>query len=134
MPDSQLVAYTWNDLFRQTMRHRGLLVRANLIAILTAILSVPIPLLIPLLVDEVLLKKPGPLTQFIDQIFPSHWHGAILYVMFVTVITILLRLTWLLFSVWQTREFTLISKDITFHIRQRLLEHIETVAMAEYET
>lgn len=127
-------AYTWNDLFRQTMRHRGLLIRANLIAILTAVLSVPIPLLIPLLVDEVLLKQPGVLTQFIDQLFPNSWQGPILYVLAVTVITIVLRLAWLFFSVWQTREFTLISKDITFHIRQRLLEHIETIAMAEYET
>ncbi|MFI0401224.1 MAG: ABC transporter ATP-binding protein [Thiolinea sp.] len=134
MPASQFVAYTWNDLFRQTMRHRGLLVRANLIAILTAILSVPVPLLIPLLVDEVLLKQPGALTHFIDQIFPSDWQGPILYVLVVTVITILLRLAWLLFSVWQTREFTLISKDITFTIRKRLLEHIATIAMAEYET
>lgn len=134
MPTSQAPAYTWNDLFRQTMRHRGLLVRAHLIAILTAFLSVPIPLLIPLLVDEVLLKQPGTLTQTIDQIFPASWHGPILYVLIVTLVTIILRLAWLLFSVWQTREFTLIGKDITYNIRKRLLQHIETIAMAEYET
>ncbi len=134
MPTSQAPTYTWNDLFRQTMRHRGLLLRANLIAILTAFLSVPIPLLIPLLVDEVLLKQPGPLTQAIDQIFPASWHGPILYVLIVTLVTIILRLAWLLFSVWQTREFTLIGKDITYKIRKRLLQHIETIAMAEYET
>lgn len=134
MPTSQAPAYTWNDLFRQTMRHRGLLVRANLIAILTAFLSVPIPLLIPLLVDEVLLKQAGSLTHAIDQIFPTSWHGPILYVLIVTLVTIVLRLAWLLFSVWQTREFTLIGKDITYNIRKRLLQHIETIAMAEYET
>jgi ATP-binding cassette subfamily C protein len=134
MSASQLVAYTWNELFRQTLRYRGLLIRANLIAILTAVLSVPIPLLIPLLVDEVLLKQPGALTNFLDQIFPTHWQGPILYVLAVTLITIFLRLAWLFFSVWQTREFTLISKDISFHIRQRLLKHLETIAMAEYET
>lgn len=134
MPTSQAPAYTWNDLFRQTMRHRSLLVRANLIAILTAFLSVPIPLLIPLLVDEVLLKQPGALTQAIDQIFPASWHGPILYVLIVTLVTIVLRLAWLLFSVWQTCEFTLIGKDITYHIRKRLLQHIETISMAEYET
>lgn len=134
MSELQPVTYTWNDLFRQTMQHRSLLIRANLIAILTALLSVPIPLLIPLLVDEVLLKKPGPMTAFIDQLFPTSWHGPILYVLAITVLTILLRLAWLLFSVWQTREFTLISKDITFQVRKRLLEHIETVAMEEYET
>ncbi len=134
MSASQLVAYTWNELFRQTLRYRGLLIRANLIAILTAVLSVPIPLLIPLLVDEVLLKQPGALTNFLDKIFPTHWQGPILYVLAVTLITIFLRLAWLFFSVWQTREFTLISKDISFHIRQRLLKHLETIAMAEYET
>lgn len=126
--------YTWRDLFQQTMRHRGFLIRANLIAIITAFLSIPIPLLIPLLVDEVLLHKPGALTAFLNQLFPVAWHGPILYVASITVVTVLLRLAWLLFSVWQTREFTLISKEITFQIRKRLLNHIQTIAMAEYET
>lgn len=126
--------YTWSDLFRQITQHKGLLVRANLVAILTALISVPIPLLIPLLVDEVLLNKPGFLTNTMNQIFPEAWHGAILYVMAITVVTILLRLCWLVFSVWQTREFTLISKDITFGLRKHLLSHIQTISMSKYET
>ncbi len=126
--------YSWNDLFSQILRHRTLLIRANLVAILAAALSVPIPLLIPLLVDEVLLKKPGWLTTTMDKLFPADWHGPILYVLVITVLTIVLRLAWLFFSVWQTREFTLISKDITFSIRKRMLGHIQTIAMAEYET
>lgn len=126
--------YSWNDLFTQIFRHRTLLIRANLVAILAAALSVPIPLLIPLLVDEVLLKKPGWLTTTMDKLFPADWHGPILYVLVITVLTIVLRLAWLFFSVWQTREFTLISKDITFSIRKRMLGHIQTIAMAEYET
>lgn len=51
-----------------------------------------------------------------------------------TLITVVLRLLWLVCSVYQTREFTLISKDITYHIRQRLLKHLETIAMSQYET
>ena len=89
--------YSWNDLFSQILRHRTLLIRANLVAILAAALSVPIPLLIPLLVDEVLLKKPGWLTTTMDKLFPADWHGPILYVLVITVLTMVLRLAWLFF-------------------------------------
>jgi len=116
------------------LTYRKALIRANIVAVLTALVSVPIPLLIPLLVDEVLLDKPGPLTGFMDQVFPVDWHGPILYVLAITVLTIILRLAYLGFSVWQKREFTLISKDITFQIRKRLLGKLQTIAMAEYET
>ncbi len=133
-PIAKLEHYTWNDLFRQVTQHRALLVRANIIAIITVLLSVPIPLLIPLLVDEVLLKQPGWLTASMDSLFPASWHGPVLYVVAITVLTMLLRLSWLFFAVWQTREFTLISKNITFNIRKHLLGHIQTIEMAEYET
>ena len=126
--------YTWSDIAQHIKQHRGLLIRANSVAIVAALISVPIPLLIPLLVDEVLLHKSGTLTQFMNQVFPTTWHGAMLYVIAATVMTILLRFLWLVFAVWQTREFTLISKDITFTIRKRLLEHLQTIALSEYET
>ncbi|WP_020394056.1 ABC transporter ATP-binding protein [Thiolinea disciformis] len=126
--------YTWSDIAQHIQQHRGLLIRANSVAIVAALISVPIPLFIPLLVDEVLLHKSGTLTQFMNQVFPATWHGAMLYVIAATVVTILLRFLWLVFAVWQTREFTLISKDITFTIRKRLLEHLQTIALSEYET
>ena len=46
--------------------HRRELVAANLIAILGTIAAVPVPLLIPLLVDEVLLDQPGKTVAVID--------------------------------------------------------------------
>ena len=52
-------AYTWSEVTRMVMSHRRELVAANLIAILGALVAVPVPLLIPLLVDEVLLGQPG---------------------------------------------------------------------------
>jgi ATP-binding cassette subfamily C protein len=126
--------YQWSDLFRQVLTHRKELLLANGIAILAVLVSVPIPLLIPLLVDEVLLHKPGWLVGLMNAWFPANWHGPVLYITFITIITIIMRLLWLVTSVYQTREFTLISKDLTYRIRQRLLQHIETVSMTEYET
>jgi ATP-binding cassette subfamily C protein len=126
--------YTWQDLFRQVLRHRKELLVANGVAILAALISVPIPLLIPLLVDEVLLNKPAWLVAGMNSLFPASWHGPVLYITALTLLTVVMRLVWLVTTVWQTREFTLISKDLTYRIRRRLLQHIETIAMTEYET
>lgn len=127
-------AYQWRSLFKQVLQHRKELVRANSIAILAAIISVPVPLLVPLLVDEVLLHKPGKLLATIHQLFPVNWYGPVLYITVITILTIAIRLIWLILIVYQTREFTLISKDITYQIRCRLLQHLQTISMTEYET
>ncbi len=115
-------------------RHRRELVAANIIAILGALTAVPVPLLIPLLVDEVLLDQPGPAVALMNQLFPESWHGPVLYILAVLALTLLLRLFTLVFNVWQTREFTIIAKDVIFNIRRTLLRRLERFSMAEYET
>ena len=115
-------------------QHRRELVAANLIAILGALAAVPVPLLIPLLVDEVLLEQPGTAIAWMNQLFPESWHGPILYISAVLVLTLVLRLLTLLFNVWQTREFTVIEKDVIFRIRRTLLQRLERFSMSEYET
>ncbi len=114
--------------------HRRELISANLIAILGALVSVPVPLLIPLLVDEVLLNKPGTAIAWIQASFPEGWHGPILYIGAILGLTLILRLLTLVFNVWQTREFTLISKDVIYRIRRDLLLRLQRFSMAEYET
>ncbi|MCK4710976.1 MAG: ABC transporter ATP-binding protein, partial [Gammaproteobacteria bacterium] len=91
-------------------------------------------MLMPLLVDEVLLDKPGFMVNTINAIFPADWHGPVLTVFSIMIFTVLLRLIGTLLSVWQTREFTLIAKDITFKLRSKLLRLLQTISMAEYET
>lgn len=115
-------------------RHRRELISANLIAILGAAVSVPIPLLIPLLVDEVLLNKPGSTVAALQQLFPIEWHGAILYISAILLLTISLRLASLILGVWQTRQFTIISKDLIFRMRRDLLLRLQRFSMSEYET
>ena len=115
-------------------RHRRELINANLIAILGAAVSVPIPLLIPLLVDEVLLNQPGSTVAALQRLFPSEWHGAILYITAILILTISLRLASLILGVWQTRQFTIISKDLIFRMRRDLLLRLQRFSMSEYET
>ena len=126
--------YTWTELIQMIASHRRELIVANLIAVLGALVSVPIPLLIPLLVDEVLLDKPGTSVEIIQQLFPESWHGPVLYIGAILALTLVLRLFTLAFNVWQTREFTIISKDVIYRIRRDLLLRLERFSMAEYET
>jgi len=107
---------------------------ANIVAILSVLASIPIPLLFPLLVDEVLLEQPGILVSWMNGLFPAEWTGPTLYILFILLITVLLRVSALVMSIWQVREFTLIAKDITFRIRASLLGRLKRISMSEYET
>jgi ATP-binding cassette subfamily C protein len=48
-------------------------------------------------------------------------------------VTVVLRALALGLNVWQTRELTLVAKDISCRLRTRLLSHLKGVSMAEYE-
>ncbi len=133
-PELRSDLYSWRELVAMVLHRKHELIAANVIAIFGAIVSVPIPLLIPLLVDEVLLNKPGISVATINRIFPEGWHGPILYILTILFLTLFLRLLTLVLGVWQMRQFTMISKDVTFRIRRSLLLRLERVSMSEYET
>jgi ABC-type multidrug transport system fused ATPase/permease subunit len=63
--------YTWHYVLSIFLQHRREIVLANCVAIAAAALSVPVPLLLPLLVDEVLLDKPGRMLAALDTVFPE---------------------------------------------------------------
>ena len=126
--------YTWQYVIGIALEHRREVVLAHVVALGAALMSVPIPLLMPLLVDEVLLEKPGPAVAIMDHLFPAAWQGAILYISVMLAITVVLRLAALGLTVWQTREFTRVAKDVTYRMRGELLARLERISMAEYET
>ncbi|MDD5033515.1 MAG: ABC transporter ATP-binding protein [Methylococcaceae bacterium] len=125
--------FDWAYVRGVALQHRGKLVKAHIIAILAATASVPIPLLMPLLVDEVILQKPGPIVRNLDLLTPGEWHVPVFYIVSVLSLTLLLRLANALLNVWQTRQFALLSKDVTFRIRSALIHRLERISMAEYE-
>jgi len=126
--------YNWKYIVDIAREHKRVLTVANIVALVSVLASIPIPLLFPLLVDEVLLNQPGVLVAWVNSVFPVEWAGPTLYILFVLMITVLLRVVALALSIWQVREFTVIAKDITFRIRASLLGRLKRISMSEYET
>jgi len=124
----------WSFIIDSAKQHKRKLLQANAIALLAALISAPMPMLMPLLVDEVLLDKPSFLIGAMNTMYPEAWWGPALYILTVMAFTILLRFTSMMLAVWQTFKFTQVAKKITYNIRKRLLEKLQFVSMAEYET
>lgn len=128
------LGYSWRQIINIAMQHRREIILAHLIALLTTMLSIPIPLLMPLLVDEVLLNQPATLVNAINGIFPSSWQGPFFTIVIITLFTVFLRLMVLGTAVWQMRQFTVIAKEVIYRIRQELISRLQKVSMVEYET
>lgn len=121
-----------SSIFNTVKRYKKALIAGNMVAVLATLVSVPTPLLIPVLVDEVLLKKSHTLTRWIDtHIMPMDTFG---YVITVLLVTVALRFAYTMLSILQTKIFMQISKDVTFKIRIDALQHLKRVSMKAYET
>jgi len=125
---------SWSFIVNAAKQHKKTLLQANIIAIFAALISAPMPMLMPLLVDEVLLDKPSFLIGSMNALYPEAWWGPALYIVTVMLLTIFLRFVSMMLAVWQTFKFTQIAKDITYNIRKKLLNKLQFVAMSEYET
>jgi ATP-binding cassette subfamily C protein len=124
----------WAGLVTAIRSHRRPLMRANLLALLAVIAAVPVPLLLPLMVDEVLLHHPGSFTANVAALFPASWAGPPLYIGAALLLTVGLRLTAIMLNVLQGRTFSLIAKDVVFGIRTRMLARLSRIALSEFET
>ncbi len=123
--------YTFNQIFKEIVKHKPMLIKANLIAFFAVLVSIPIPLMMPLLVDEILLDKPGWFLETANNIFGAH--EPYFYIFLAFVIAIVLRGAYFALTVWQNWHFNIISKEIIYKIRQELLYHISKLSLSEYE-
>ncbi|MEA3289701.1 MAG: ABC transporter ATP-binding protein, partial [Campylobacterota bacterium] len=103
-----------------------------IITVIAVLVSIPIPLMLPVLVDEVLLGKPAFFVNNINELIGSG--SAFYYIAVVTFSVIFLRFVYFVFNSIVTKIFTRISKYITFKIREKLLLHLQKVSMDRYET
>ena len=126
--------YNWQYILDVAKDHKPVLILANIIAILATLASVPIPLLMPLLVDEVLLNQPGIAISTINSWIPAEWQSPVFYIVTILFATLFLRLAALILNVWQSRQFTIVAKDVIFRMRKTLLNRLSNVSMSEYET
>lgn len=125
---------TFKGLFKQVLKHKRTLILAHVIALFATLVSVPIPMMMPMLVDEVLLSVPGTATDILNALLPERWHGPIGYILSILFAVMIMRLTSLVLGVWQSRQFTIIGKSISLSIRERLLLHLPLVNLKTYET
>ncbi len=123
---------TIKSIARLILKDKKTLIYGQIATIIAILISVPIPLMLPILVDEVLLNKPGSVVEFIDHFFTDA--NAFVYIAVVTFAVIFLRFLYYIFTVLITKIFTKIAKFVTFKIRERLLEHLKIASMNEYET
>jgi len=125
---------TLHDLWLQLRQHARRLWLGQWLAFCGAVVAVPIPLLMPLLVDEVLLHQPGKLTQLTSSLLPVAWQGPTTIIVLVTLLTITLRLSSVLLGVATTRIFVGLSKQVTLGVRQTLLDKLSRIRMQVYES
>ena len=123
---------TINSLIKTAIEYKRDLIIGNLLAIGATILTVLIPLFIPMLVDELILHKSDTLTSWVAKhIEPMSVTG---YLLFFLVLVLLLRGLGFLLNVYQVKIFTRVSKDIAYRLRVELLEYLKRVSLKEYET
>ncbi|MBU1332002.1 MAG: ABC transporter ATP-binding protein/permease [Gammaproteobacteria bacterium] len=130
MPDH----LSWAEIRRLALHHKKALILANLVAVFATLCSVPIPLLLPLLVDEVLLQDGDAALKVMDLFLPVAWQSAAGYIGLMLALTALLRGGALVFNVIQARLFARLSKDIVYRIRMRLIERLKRISLGEYES
>ncbi len=124
--------YTFKKILKEVLNYKKKFIIANIIAIIAVIVSTPAPLLMPLLVDEVLLKKPGFLTENIDKILGVQ--EAYGYILIVLILTLFLRSLFFVLTVLHDYIFSVISKNITYKIRKDMLSQISKISLNEYES
>lgn len=126
--------FSFNRIIASALQYKKQLIYANIIAIIAALLSVPIPLILPLMVDEVLLNKPAMAVDTMNSILPDDLHQGVFYIITALLLSVLLRLFSVALNVWQMRIFTILAKSITLQMREKLSRYLKKIAISEYET
>ena len=124
--------YSFNTLCHQIKTQKSDFWRTSLYGIIVTLLLLPIPMLIPLLIDEVLLEHPGKMTEMISSFFGSNevW----LYIAVMLVIVLLSRFIAFFFNNKKTFYAAKITQKISYLFRHQILHHLERVSISEYET
>ncbi len=120
-------------LLKEAAKHKKKLIFANIVALFAALISIPIPLLLPLLVDEVLLGQPAGGLQLLNTMLPVSMQTPHGYITLVLLLVIFMRVSSQALNILQTRQFTLISKSLTCFLRQQLLSKLGRISMRQYE-
>lgn len=124
----------WSDIVNMMRKRKSALIYAHIFALCGTLLAVPVPLLMPLLVDEVLLDQPGRLLAGLSWVLPSNWQTGVGFILAILVITLLLRIFSLVFNIIQGRQFARVAKHLTFQIRSLLAKQLMRTPLRAFES
>ncbi|MFA0414052.1 ABC transporter ATP-binding protein [Vibrio renipiscarius] len=130
--EATTISRSW--LITQVKKNKSKLLVANLIAVLATLISVPIPLLMPLMVDEVLLNKPGEGLALMNHVMPDSIQTPTGYIFFTLFLIIVMRSVGQALNILQSRQFTLVSKLITYQMRSKMIDKLGRISIRQYET
>ena len=124
--------YSLKTLFKYITAQKRELWLTNLYGVLATLFFLPIPILIPLLIDEVLLDHPGRIIENIDLLFGQQevWF----YIVMTLLSVIVLRLFVFLLTNAKTFHATVLTEKINYLLRESILHHLKRVTISEYET
>jgi len=126
------ISHSW--LLTQAKMHKNKLLFANVIAVIATLISVPIPLLMPLMVDEVLLATPGNGLAAMNLVLPNWLQTPTGYIGFTLFLVIVMRTASQALNIVQSRQFTLVSKTITYKMRATMIDKLGRISISQYET
>ncbi|ASC57062.1 ABC transporter ATP-binding protein [Vibrio vulnificus] len=86
------------------------------------------------MVDEVLLDQPGKGLAAMNTLLPQAWQTPTGYIFLTLLLVILMRITSQALNILQSRQFTLVSKTITYQMRAKMIDKLGRISIRQYET
>ena len=126
--------FTWPFILRMALAHTQNFVLANIVAVIKTLMYLPVPLIIPSLINEILLKQPGFFTHMLSRVMSEHLITSELILITAFTLVLTLHVFVEILAVLQGREFKIISKNVVLNLRTQLLHHLSKISMKEYET
>jgi ATP-binding cassette subfamily C protein len=106
------------------------IIASNLFATLSALFLIPIPLLIPALLDELILGKEGQVIPWLNY-FVNRPEG---YILAIFLIALMLHSLSTLFHLLNASYTFRLAEEIRLRVREKILKHLKNVSMREYDT
>jgi ATP-binding cassette subfamily C protein len=122
---------TFRSLWQSLLTQRRAFWASNIYGIFSALLFLPIPILIPLLIDEILLQHPGKLTNTFGTLVKTDAPWAVIAGTLLGVV--LLRSAVFVLNNAKTRHALQIVQKSAYTLRTQMLHHLERLALSEYE-
>lgn len=122
---------TFRYIYLQIKLHKKKIFMANLLAIIITLITIPIPLFIPFIIDEVISGKEGSFIPTVNWFVEIN--SPVYYIVIVFVLMLLLQALSSLIGLIRSSYLDKVIGDTRLAIRQKLLYHLKNVSMSEFD-